>query len=213
MGLFSGFFTSEKDIKREEDRRKRRALSKAEDAIDTVDLAIADLKKNELVAWNDAKKAAAAGRKAEAMLALQKYRGFEVQINNYEKRKWVFENYIIRLKMSEVNEVLIDAMNAFKDAIQIDVDAFTNSFNDFTEKSIDINGLDKIWEKSFEKNLNGMSLKEMDVIPDVESLFNSLQGEVALEIGGGAKDVAKTKTTMSDIEAKADAVFNMESEE
>ena len=57
-----------------------------------------------------------------------------------------------------------------------------------------------------------MSVKETDIIPDVDSLFNSLQGEVALDIGG-AKDVTtKTKASINDVQAKMDAILNESAE-
>lgn len=213
MGLFSGFFTSKEDIKRESSRRQRRAINKAEDAIDTVNSSISDLKKEELKSWEAAKKAAAAGRKADAMLALQKFRGLEVQIYQLEKRKWVFENYLTRLKMTTINDVFREAMEALNDAVQVDVDMVTDSIDDINDKLTDVTALDKAWEKNFEKNMNGLSSKETDIIPDIESLFNSLQGEVAMDIGGGAKDVAPTKATINDVQAKADAILNASSEQ
>lgn len=216
MGLsdsFSNLFKSDKERKREAQRRMRRAFTKAEDAVDTVNTAINELNQNKLKAWDNAKKAAAAGRKAEAMLSLQKFRGFEVQIYQLEKRKWVFENYITRLKMADVNNVFAEAMVALNDAVQVDVDMVVNSIEDIDDKLGEVSELDKQWERNFEKNMNSFSVKETDIIPDVDSLFNSIQGEVALDIGGGAKDVstAKAKASMNDVEAKLNSL-NLSSE-
>ncbi|MBR0238328.1 MAG: Snf7 family protein [Thermoguttaceae bacterium] len=212
MGLFSGFFTSDDDRKRDEARRQRRAINKAEDAIDTVDSTIAELRKDELKEWENAKKAAAAGRKADAMLALQRFRQFEVHIYQLEKRKWVFENYLNRLKMSTINDVFRDAMEALNDAIQVDVDMVTDSIEDINDKLTDVTALDKEWEKNFQKNINGMSVQETDIIPDIDALFQAVQGEVAINIGGGAKDVAQTRPTINDVQAKADAILNTSAE-
>lgn len=208
MGLFSGFFTSEEDRKRDAARRQRRAINKAEDAIDTVNSSIAELKKEEIKEWEKAKKAAAAGRKGDAILALKRFRGFEVHIYQLEKRKWVFENYLTRLKMATINDVFRDAMAELNEAIQIDVDLVTDSIDDMNEDLTDVTALDKAWEKNFEKNMNGLSVQETDIIPDIDSLFQALQGEVAINIGGGAKDVSATKTTINDVQAKADAILN-----
>ena len=210
---FNNLFKTDKERKREAQRRQRRAFTKAEDAVETVNNAINELNQNKLKAWENAKKAAAAGRKAEAMLSLQKFRGFEVQIYQLEKRKWVFENYITRLKMADVNNVFADAMSALNDAVQVDVDMVIDSIEDIDDKLAETGELDKMWEKNFEKNMNSFSIKETDIIPDVDSLFNSLQGEVALDIGGGAKDVStKAKASINDVQAKMDAILNESSE-
>lgn len=216
MGLaesFKNLFPTDKERAREAQRRMRRAFTKAEDAVDTVNTAINELNQNKLKAWENAKKAAAAGRKAEAMLSLQKFRGFEVQIYQLEKRKWVFENYITRLKMADVNNVFAEAMKALNDAVQVDVDMVIDSIVDIDDKLGEIGELDKQWERNFEKNINGYSIKETDIIPDVDSLFNSIQGEVALDIGGGAKDVSNTaKASINDVQAKMDSILNESSE-
>ena len=138
MGIgdsFSNLFKSDKERKREAARRLRRAFTKAEDAVDTVNSAIRELNQSKLKAWEAAKNAAAAGRKAEALLALQKYRGFEVQVYQLEKRKWVFENYIIRLKMADVNNVFAESMRALNDAVQVDVDLVVDSMEEIGRAS------------------------------------------------------------------------------
>ena len=215
MGIgdsFSNLFKSDKERKREAARRLRRAFTKAEDAVDTVNSAIRELNQSKLKAWEAAKSAAAAGRKAEAMLALQKYRGFEVQVYQLEKRKWVFENYIIRLKMADVNNVFAESMRALNDAVQVDVDLVVDSMEDIDDKLSDVTELDKMWEKNFDKNMNGMSVQETDIIPDVDSLFASLQGEVALDIGGGGAKNVSSKASVNDVQARMDAILKDSSE-
>ena len=146
------------------------------------------------------------------MLSLQKFRAIEVQIYQLEKRKWVFQNYLTRLKMLDVNNVFADAMEAINQVVTVDVDAIADAMENIDEKLLDGAELDRMWEKNFEKNINGMSVKETDIIPDVDTLFNSLQGEVALDIGG-AKDVTtKTKASINDVQAKMDAILNESSE-
>lgn len=215
MGIgesFSNLFKSDKERKREAARRLRRAFTKAEDAVDTVNSAIRELNQSKLKAWEAAKNAAAAGRKAEALLALQKYRGFEVQVYQLEKRKWVFENYIIRLKMADVNNVFAESMRALNDAVQVDVDLVVDSMEDIDDKLSDVTALDKMWEKNFDKNMNGMSVQETDIIPDVDSLFASLQGEVALDIGGGGAKNVSSKASVNDVQARMDAILKDSSE-
>lgn len=215
MGIgesFSNLFKSDKERKREAARRLRRAFTKAEDAVDIVNEAIRELNQSKLKAWEAAKKAAASGRKAEALLALQKYRGFEVQVYQLEKRKWVFENYIIRLKMADVNNVFAESMKALNTAVQIDVDMVVDSMEDIDDKLTDVTELDKMWEKNFDKNMNGLSVQETDIIPDVDALFSSLQGEVALDIGGGAAKDVSSKASVNDVQAKMDAILKDSSE-
>lgn len=215
MGIgesFSNLFKSDKDRKREAERRLRRAFTKAEDAVDTVNDAINELNQNKLKAWENAKKAAAAGRKAEAMLSLQKYRGFEVQVYQLEKRKWVFENYITRLKMADVNNVFAESMKALNIAVQVDVDMVVDSMENIDDKLSEVSELDKMWEKNFDKNMNGLSVKETDIIPDIDSLFNSLQGEVALDIGGGGAKEVSSKASVNDVQARMDAILKDSSE-
>ena len=215
MGIsesFSNLFKTKQEREKEVRRRQRRAFTKAEDAVDTVNSAINELTKDKLKAWENAKKSAAIGQKAAAMLSLQKYRALEVQIYQLEKRKWVFQNYLTRLKMLDVNNVFAEAMEAINQVVTVDVDAIADAMENIDDKLLDASEVDRMWEKNFEKNLNGMSVKETDIIPDVDSLFNSLQGEVALDIGG-AKDVTtKTKASINDVQAKMDAILNESSE-
>ena len=215
MGIsesFSNLFKTKQEREKEIRRRQRRAFTKAEDAIDTVNSAINELTKDKLKSWDDAKKSASIGQKAAAMLSLQKYRALEVQIYQLQKRKWVFQNYLTRLKMLDVNNVFVEAMEAINQVVTVDVDAIADAMENIDDKLLEGSEADRIWEKNFEKNLNGMSVKETDIIPDVDSLFNSLQGEVALDIGG-AKDVTtKTKASINDVQAKMDAILNESSE-
>lgn len=213
MGL-KDFFMTDKERQREAQKRMRRAFSKAEKAVETVNSAITELNQNKIKAWENAKKAAAAGRKAEAMLNLQKYRGFEVLVYQYEKRKWVFENYITRLKMADTNNVFADAMKALNDAVQVDVDLVMDSMDNINDKLDDVASIDDEWTRNFNKNMNSFSVQETDIIPDVESLFNSIQGEVAIDIGGGAKDVhtSTPKASINDVQAKMDALLSDPSE-
>ena len=216
MGIsesFSNLFKTKQEREREIRRRQRRAFTKAEDAVDTVNTTINELIKDKLKTWEDAKKAAATGQKAAAILSLQKFRAIEVQIYQLEKRKWVFQNYLTRLKMLDVNNVFAQAMDAIDQVVTVDVDAIADAMENIDEKLLDGSELDRMWEKNFEKNLNGMSVKETDIIPDVDSLFNSLQGEVAMDIGGGAKDVSpKAKASINEVQAKLDAILNEASE-
>ncbi len=216
MGIsesFSNLFKTKQEREKELRRRQRRAFTKAEDAVDSVNSAINELTKDKLKSWDDAKKAASIGQKAAAMLSLQKFRALEVQIYQLQKRKWVFQNYLTRLKMLDVNNVFVEAMEAINQVVAVDVDAIADAMDNIDDKLLEGAEADRIWEKNFEKNLNGMSIKETDIIPDVDSLFNSLQGEVALDIGGGAKDVStKTKASINDVQAKMDAILNESSE-
>ena len=215
MGIsesFSNLFKTKQEREKEIRRRQRRAFTKAEDAVDTVNSAINELTKDKLKSWDDAKKAASIGQKAAAMLSLQKFRAIEVQIYQLEKRKWVFQNYLTRLKMLDVNNVFAEAMEAINQVVTVDVDAIADAMENIDDKLLDGAELDRMWEKSFEKNLNGMSVKETDIIPDVDSLFNSLQGEVALDIGGSKNVATKTKASINDVQAKMDAILNESSE-
>ena len=216
MGIsesFSNLFKTKQEREKELRRRQRRAFTKAEDAIDTVNSSINEMTKDKIKAWEDAKKSAAAGQKAAAILSLQKFRAIEVLIYQLEKRKWVFQNYLTRLKMLDVNTAFSQALEALNQVIEVDVDAIADAVENIDEKLLDASEVDRMWEKNFEKNLNGMSVKETDIIPDVDALFNSLQGEVALDIGGGAKDVStKAKATINEVQAKLDAVLNESSE-
>lgn len=210
---FKKLFPSDKERKREAARRLRRAFTKAEDAVDTVNAAIQELNQNKLKAWEAAKRAAASGRKAEALLALQKYRGYEVQVYQLEKRRWVFENYIIRLRMADVNNVFAESMRALNAAVQVDVDMVVDSMEDIDEKLSDVTELDKMWEKNFDKNMNGMSVQETDIIPDIDALFSSLQGEVALDIGGSGAQNVSSNASVNDVQARMDALLKDDSSE
>ena len=215
MGIsesFSNLFKTKQEREKELRRRQRRAFTKAEDAVDTVNSAINELTKDKLKSWDDAKKAASIGQKGAAMLSLQKFRAIEVQIYQLQKRKWVFQNYLTRLKMLDVNNVFVEAMEAINQVVAVDVDAIADAMDNIDEKLLDGAELDRMWEKSFEKNVNGMSVKETDIIPDVDSLFNSLQGEVALDIGGSKNVTTKTKASINDVQAKMDAILNESSE-
>ncbi len=181
---FSSLFMSKGERDKEIRRRQRRAFTKAEDAIDTVNASIAEMTADKNKAWEEAKQAAAAGNKSAAMLSVQKFRAAEVLIYQLEKRKWVFQNYITRLKMLDVNNVFATAMNALNDVINVDVDLVIDSLEGIDDKLDDGKQLDKIWESQFGKEMNGMSVKDTDLIPDVDSLMTTLQDEVALNIGG-----------------------------
>lgn len=214
MGItesFANLFKTQAERDKELKRRQRRAFTKAEDAIDTVNASINEINSDKRKAWDDAKKAAAVGNKGGALLSIQKYRASEVMIFQLEKRKWVFQNYITRLKMLDVNNVFASAMNALNEVINADVDMVVESLDGLGDKLDDGKQLDKLWESQFGKEMNGMSVKDTDIIPDVDSLMAALQSEVALDIGGGqtvGPTMNKTKAEgISDAKDKMDQIL------
>ncbi|MBR6437338.1 MAG: hypothetical protein IKS45_12605, partial [Thermoguttaceae bacterium] len=153
----------------------------------------------------------AAGQKTDAMLSLHQFRNYEILIYNLKKRQLYFQNCITRMETADITQTMVAALEEFNKVMEIDVNAISNVIDDLEMSNVDLDEMDSIMNTAFERETAGMEMKETENFPGVESLFDKLQGEAALEIGGGAKDIAPmSKSSINEIEAKLNSLNTSE---
>ena len=76
-----------------------------------------------------------------------------------------------------------EALGELAEAIEIDPDVLEERLADADDKLVDLVDSDKIWEKSYRREMQGVETKEEETIPSLEYMEKQLQDEVAADLG------------------------------
>ena len=163
-------------------KKKRKAFREAEHAVDTVKDRIRSLKTDRDKAWNEARQYLKDGQKAAAQRSLKSVRGKEVMMEQLEKKRWVFEQLLTKLEMAKSDNEFSQALHAINQVIEIDPDAVADVLDDVQEKLGDQVDVDKIWEKMYGKEMDGIEDHESDIIPSIDDMMKDLEDEVVAEV-------------------------------
>lgn len=181
---FTDIFKSNAQRDKEKKVRQRQAVRKSEAALDTVKDRIAKLTTDRDAVWKTAADYLKAGQKMGAERELQKYRSYDVIINQLEKKKWIFEYYTIRVENAATDNAFAEAMTAIEKVVEIDPEKIFGVFDAIDDKLEDQTEIDKYFEKLHDKQLAKTSSKDVVAIPSVDEMMRSLESEVAHQVGG-----------------------------
>ncbi len=184
-------FKSRKQRQQEEALAKakaqRKAFRDAEHAVDLVKDRIAKLKKEREKAWVEAKQYLKDGQKAAAQRSLQTCRASEMLMSKLEMKRWVFEQLISKLELAKSDQDFSEALKAINTVINIDPDKVADVLDEVQDKLGDQIDTDKIWEKVYGKEMEGVQSEMTDAIPSIEEMESQLQDEVVAELGSPSK--------------------------
>ncbi len=183
MGL-GDLFKSKKEREREAAKRRRKAFRDAENAVDTVKDRISKLKQERDAAWNEGRGYLRDGQKAAAQRCLQTTRASEMLIAKLEMKRWVFEQLLTKLELSKTDQEFSKALDAINTVVDIDPETVADVLDEVQDKLGEQLDSDKIWEKVYGKEMQGVEAQMTDVIPSMEEMERQLQDEVAAELAG-----------------------------
>ena len=177
-------FKSKKERERDEAKTRRKAFREAENAVDVVKDRIKKLKVDRDKAWGEARGYLKDGQKAAAQRCLQACRASEMLMSKLEMKRWVFEQLLSKLELAKSDQDFAQALNAINTVVKIDPEAVADVLDEVQDKLGEQVDTDKIWEKVYGKEMEGVETQMTDVIPTMEDMEKQLQDEVAADLGG-----------------------------
>ena len=176
-------FKSKKERERDEAKKRRKAFREAENAVDVVKDRIGKLKKDRDKAWGEARQYLKDGQKAAAQRCLQTCRASEMLMSKLEMKRWVFEQLLSKLELAKSDQDFAQALGAINTVVQIDPEAVADVLDEVQDKLGEQVDTDKIWEKVYGKEMEGVETQMTDVIPSIEDMEKQLQDEVVADLG------------------------------
>lgn len=178
-------FKSKSEREKEERAKRRKAFRNAENAVDTVKERINAMKAERNKAWLEARQHLKDGNKAASQQCLQTVRSNEMMQQQLIKRQWVFQQIILKLEMSKVDQEFTQSLSAINDVVKIDPEEVAEILDEVEDKLSEQADIDKIWEKKYDKEMAGVETKMTDTIPTVEDMMKDLEDEVVADVRGG----------------------------
>ena len=178
-------FKSKGEREKEERKKRRKAFRDAESAVDAVKDRVNGMKGERDKAWKEARQYLKDGNKSAAQRSLQSVRANEMMMLQLEKKRWVFEQLLTKLEMSKTDQDFSQALSAINTVIKIDPEAVADVLDEVQDKLGEQFDIDKIWEKSYDKEMVGVEGKMTDTIPTVEDMMKDLEDEVVADVRGG----------------------------
>jgi len=176
-------FKSKKERERDEAKKRRKAFRDAENAVDVVKDRVTKLKRERDKAWAEARQYLKDGQKAAAQRQLQTCRASEMLMSKLEMKRWVFEQLLSKLELAKSDQDFAQALSAINTVVKIDPEAVADVMDEVQDKLGEQVDTDKIWEKVYGKEMEGVETQMTDVIPSMEDMEKQLQDEVAADLG------------------------------
>jgi len=180
-------FKTRAEREKEAAQKRRKAFREAERAVDAVKERVENMRKERDKSWAEARAYLKGGQKNEAQRALQSCRASELMTSKLETKRWLFEQFIIKLEMSKTDQEFTQALAGINAVIKVDPDAVANVIDQVQDTLGEQGETDKIWEKVHNQEMDGVIKQKTDTIPTIEDMLQQLEDEVAAEVGGGAK--------------------------
>ena len=178
-------FKSRKQRQKEERRERRRAFRQAENAVDVVKDRIRQMEREAKKQWEQAREAMKSGENATAQRLLTGYRAAQVLMMKMEQKRWVFEQYLMKMETAQSDNEFAQALEGVNQVIQIDPERVADVF----EASQDVLGekvdADRFWDRLYAKEMDGATGDLEDHVPGLDEMMQQLEGETAAEVGDG----------------------------
>lgn len=178
-------FKSKGEREKEERKKRRKAFRDAENAVDAVKDRVNGMKGERDKAWKEARQYLKDGNKAASQRSLQSVRANEMMMLQLEKKRWVFEQLLTKLEMSKTDQEFAQALSAINTVVTIDPEAVADVLDEVQDKLGEQVDIDKIWDKTYDKEMAGVETKMTDMIPTVEDMMKDLEDEVVADVRGG----------------------------
>lgn len=180
----SFLFKSSKERAREARKERRLAFRQAENALEDLKDRIKQMDKEAVKMWALARETAKSGQKAAANRHLISYRAAQVLMTKLEQKRWVSEQYIVKLEAANTDQQLSNAIAGITKVINIDPEKVADVFDTAQELLGEQMDADRFWERLHDKETEGVTGTLEDRIPTLEELTSQLEDEAAVEVGG-----------------------------
>lgn len=182
-------FKTKKTREREARQARRKAFRQAERQVEEVRQQIATMEQECRKMWSQAIESKRAGEGAAAQRALTGYRARQLLITKMEQKRWVFEQYLIRIRMGGTDQEFASAMAAINEVVKIDPAAVEDVFAATREKLDDQLDTEAFWKDLYKEEMAESAGKIDDMIPSLDDLEAQLSREAVEGVGEAAAGV------------------------
>ena len=187
----SQLFKSAKQRQREKERQRRQAFRRAEMALDDVKTKIKSLEREGRDAWVQARELMKTGQKAAAQRAIVKYRGAQVMTVKLDQKRFAFEQSLMHLEMAKTDNSFAEALELMAVVTDINPEKVDDVLVSVDMKRSEQGEVDKLWQKEYQRFMEGAEGALEDFVPSLEELGKQLEDEAAQEVGGAEGESAK----------------------
>lgn len=192
------FIKTKKEKEREARKDRRRAYRQAENAVQDVKDRVTRMEKDAGSDWQKAREALKEGRQAAAQRALTSYRAAQVLMIKLEQKRWVFEQYLMKMETAGTDAEFATALAAVNKVTEINPERVEDVFDTASELLGEQQDADRFWSTLYDKEMEGAAGNLEDRIPSLDELTKALEQETAAEIAGtGAKTVSAIEGRIS----------------
>ena len=184
------FIKTKKEKAREARKDRRRAYRQAENAIQDVKDRIKRMEKDADTDWQKARDALKEGKQAAAQRALTSYRAAQVLTTKLEQKRWVFEQYLMKMETAGTDAEFATALAAVNKVTEINPEMVEDVFDTAGELLGEQQDADRFWNTLYDKEMEGAAGNLQDRSPSMDELTKALEQEVAVEIGGASAKAA-----------------------
>ena len=184
------FFKTKRERERQIRKDRRRAFRQAENAVLEVKDRAKRMEKDADADWQKAREALKEGKQAAAQRALTSYRAAQVLMTKLEQKRWVFEQYLMKMETAGTDAEFASALAAVNKVVAINPEMVEDVFDTAGELLGEQQDADRFWSTIYDKEMEGAVGGLQDRIPTIEELSKALEQEVSVEIGGAAAKTA-----------------------
>jgi hypothetical protein len=182
----SFLFKSKKQRERDSRKERRRAFRQAENAVDEVKERIARLDKEATKQWDQAREAMKGGEREKARRLLQGYRSSQVLATKMEQKRWVFEQYLLKMENAKTDQEFASSLAAVNRVTTIDPELVENVFAEAGDLLEEQAEADQFWKQLYNEE-RGQAQRGLEgQLPDLDALERQIEEEAALESGQGS---------------------------
>ncbi|MFT5198503.1 MAG: hypothetical protein ACI87O_001160 [Planctomycetota bacterium] len=187
MGIL---FKTAKEREREARKARRKAFRQAEGALADVKDRVRRIEREAKSEWDKGREAMQAGRKAEAQRAVTGYRAAQVLMTKLEQKRWVFEQYLLKMETAQTDQDFAQALNGVNQVVQINPDMVSDVFEASQEILGEQQDAERFWASLYDREMDGAAGSLEDHVPSIDELTTMLASEAAGEVGEKSKDIA-----------------------
>ena len=184
------FFKTKRERERRIRKDRRRAFRQAENAVLEVKDRVKRMEKDADAEWQKAREALKEGKQAAAQRALTSYRAAQVLMTKLEQKRWVFEQYLMKMETAGTDAEFASALAAVNKVVDINPEMVEDVFDTAGELLGEQQDADRFWATVYDKEMEGAVGGMQERIPSMEELTKALEQEVSVEIGGAAAKTA-----------------------
>ena len=139
------FFKTKRERERQIRKDRRRAFRQAENAVLEVKDRAKRMEKDADADWQKAREALKEGKQAAAQRALTSYRAAQVLMTKLEQKRWVFEQYLMKMETAGTDAEFASALAAVNKVVDINPEMVEDVFDTAGELLGEQQDADRFW--------------------------------------------------------------------